>query len=106
MVRYLRRRDFGATAADRFRRPDELPDAHSPFVSLRRGPVRVSRDQFEAFVRATGRRVEAIASAIAGERGKWVYDAETTFLDPGFSQTGNQPVACVNGMKPRRMWIG
>jgi formylglycine-generating enzyme required for sulfatase activity len=30
------------------------------------------------------------------QRGNWVYDAETTFRDPGFSQTGNHPVACVN----------
>jgi len=56
----------------------------------------ITRDQYEAFVRATGRRVEGDCLSDRRQRGNWVYDAETTFRDPGFSQTGNHPVACVN----------
>jgi len=88
---------LGATTADRHRRPDELPERtftiREPFAVSR---YEITRDQYEAFVRATGRRVEGDCLSDRRQRGNWVYDAETTFRDPGFSQTGNHPVACVN----------
>ena len=56
----------------------------------------ITREQYEAFVRATGRRVGGDCLSDRRQRGNWVYDAETTFRDPGFSQTGTHPVACVN----------
>ena len=88
---------LGATSADRHRRPDELPERtftiREPFAVSR---YEITRDQYEAFVRATGRRVGGDCLSDRRQRGNWVYDAETTFRDPGFSQTGNHPVACVN----------
>ena len=88
---------LGATAADRFRRPDELPERtftiREPFAVSR---YEITRDQYEAFVLATGRVVGGDCLSDRRQRGNWVYDAETTFRDPGFSQAGNHPVACVN----------
>jgi formylglycine-generating enzyme required for sulfatase activity len=88
---------LGASADDRQRRSDELPERRftirEPFAVSRH---EITRDQYEAFVRATGRRVEGNCLTDRRQRGIWVYDAETTFRDPGFAQTGAQPVACVN----------
>jgi sulfatase modifying factor 1 len=88
---------LGATPADGHRRPDELPERtftiSEPFAVSR---YEITRDQYEAFVRATGRRVGGDCLSDRRQRGNWVHDAETTFLDPGFSQAGNHPVACVN----------
>jgi formylglycine-generating enzyme required for sulfatase activity len=55
----------------------------------------VTRDQFDAFVRATGHQAGGPC---------WVYSREfrpvesnaNDWRDPGFSQTGNHPVVCVN----------
>ena len=88
---------LGASADDRQRRSDELPERRFtirvPFAVSRH---EITRDQYEAFVHATGRRVEGNCLTHRRQRGNWVYDAETTFRDPGFSQTGDQPVACVS----------
>lgn len=76
---------LGASATDRFRKPDELPErtftVREPFAVSR---YEVTRDQYEAFVRATGRSVKGDCLTDRRQRGNWVYDAETIFRDPGF----------------------
>jgi formylglycine-generating enzyme len=88
---------LGATATDSHRRPDELPERtfalREPFEVSR---YEITRDQYEAFVRATGRTAGGDCLTDRHQRGNWVYDAETTFRDPGFAQSGNHPVACVS----------
>jgi formylglycine-generating enzyme len=88
---------LGATADDRFRNPDELPERRfalrQPFAVSR---YEITRDQYEAFVRATNRTVGGDCLTDRRKHGDWQYDAATTFRDPGFAQAGDHPVACVN----------
>jgi sulfatase modifying factor 1 len=88
---------LGAPVSDRLRKPDELPERsfaiREPFAVSR---YEVTRDQYEAFVRATGAAVNGECLTDRRQRGNWVYDAETTFRDPGFAQAGTHPVACVS----------
>lgn len=88
---------LGAAADDEFRGPDELPERRiairRPFAVSR---YEITRDQYEAFVRATNRPVGGDCLTDRRKRGDWQYDAATTFRDPGFAQAGDHPVACVN----------
>lgn len=88
---------LGATASDPFRNPDETPartfQIGAPFAVSR---YEVTREQYEAFVRATGRAIERDCLTDRSSRGTWAYDAATTFRDPGFPQQGDHPVACVS----------
>ena len=91
MVTVLPASRLSAPRRGSLRRPDELPERtftiREPFAVSR---YEITRDQYEAFVRATGRRVEGSEClSDRRQRGNWVYDGETTFRDPGFSQTGD-----------------
>jgi formylglycine-generating enzyme len=87
----------GAGANDPFRSADERPERRStipePFAVSR---YEITRDQYEAFVRATNRPVGGNCLTDRVKRGDWQLDASTTFRDPGFAQEGNDPVACVS----------
>lgn len=88
---------LGASAEDKFGNADELPERtfviRQPFAVSR---YEVTRDQYEAFVRATNRPVGGDCLTDRRKRGDWQYDTATTFRDPGFVQPGDHPVACVN----------
>lgn len=88
---------LGASATDPFRNPDELPERtftiREPFAVSR---YEITRDQYEAFVRATRREIQGNCLSDRTQRGNWVIDAGTTFRDPGFAQQGDHPVACVS----------
>jgi formylglycine-generating enzyme required for sulfatase activity len=87
----------GASANDQFRNADELPERKvvisQPFAVSR---FEITRDQYEAFVRATKRPVGGDCLTDRRKRGDWQIDAVTTFRDPGFTQAGDHPVACVS----------
>jgi formylglycine-generating enzyme required for sulfatase activity len=86
----------GASPDDRFRNADEAERRLAiaePFAVSR---YEVTRDQYEAFVRATGRPIGGDCLTDRRKRGDWQLDAATTFRDPGFVQAGDHPVACVN----------
>jgi formylglycine-generating enzyme required for sulfatase activity len=87
----------GASANDKFRNADELPERtvaiSQPFAVSR---YEITRDQYEAFVRATHRSVGGDCLTDRRKRGDWQLDAVTTFRDPGFTQAGDHPVACVS----------
>lgn len=88
---------LGAGADDKFRNADELPERR--FTIRERFLVsryEITRDQYEAFVRATSRGVGGDCLTDRRKLGVWQYDAATTFRDPGFAQGGDHPVACVN----------
>jgi sulfatase modifying factor 1 len=87
----------GAHESDAFRSRDEMPQ-HTVVVpqSFQVGKYEVTRGEYAAFVAATHRTVEANCLTDRTKRGDWVYDANTTFRDPGFTQADNHPVACVS----------
>ena len=54
----------------------------------------VTRDQFAAFVAATGQAMAPGCRVFQG--GKWDIDKARDWQSPGFEQTGQHPVVCVN----------
>ncbi len=88
---------LGASAVDPFRNTDELPArtfvVPQPFAVSR---YEITRDEYDTFVRATNRPVHGDCLTDRNHRGDWAIDADTTFRDPGFAQTGAHPVACVS----------
>jgi formylglycine-generating enzyme required for sulfatase activity len=98
---------MGSPESELERNDDEGPRQRvsigAPFAA---GRFAVTRDQFDAFVRATG---HAIGSTC------WTWrDAELeevsglTYHDPGFSQSGDHPVVCVSwdDAKAYTDWLG
>jgi formylglycine-generating enzyme required for sulfatase activity len=87
----------GVSATDHMGNPDEMPQRifviPEPFAVSK---YEITRDQYEAFVRATGRAVEGNCLTDRVRHGDWEIDAGTTFRDPGFPQSGDHPVACVS----------
>jgi formylglycine-generating enzyme len=88
---------IGAATDDRFRSPDETPERkfriREPFAISR---YEVTRAQYAAFVRATGRAVEGECLSDRSHRGNWVMEPGMSFRDPGFPQGDDHPVACVS----------
>lgn len=88
---------LGAAASDGFRNSDELPERTFPIrAAFAVSRHEITRDQYEAFVRASHRTVHGDCLTDRTQRGNWVIDPGTTFRDPGFAQKGNDPVACVS----------
>jgi len=56
----------------------------------------VTRDQFDAFVRATGHRAGGSCWVYSKTEYTFVESNANDWRDPGFSQDGNHPVVCVN----------
>lgn len=88
---------LGAAPDDSFAQADEMPERtfaiREPFAVSR---YEITRDQYEAFVRATNRAVGGDCLTDRRQLGDWQYDEATTFRDPGFPQQGDHPVACVS----------
>lgn len=70
----------------------EVRIAH-PFAVAR---FEVTRGQYEAFLRATGRAVGGDCITDRVERGNWVPNAATDLRDPGYPQDEDHPVVCVS----------
>lgn len=88
---------LGASVADPFHNADELPArtfAIRQAFAVSRYEIR--RDEYETFVSATSRAVHGDCLTDRKRRGDWAIDADTTFRDPGFAQTGEHPAACVS----------
>ena len=69
------------------------------------GKYAITRDQFEAFVKATGYLYsDGCHAELAG---KWVLRKELTFRTPGFPQDGRHPVVCIswNDAKAYAKWL-
>jgi formylglycine-generating enzyme len=88
---------LGAASQDTHSRPDELP-ARTFRISMAFavGKFEITRDQYDAFARATQRAAEGPCLTDRAQRGNWVMDAATNFREPGFRQAGNEPVECVS----------
>ncbi len=59
------------------------------------GRFEVTRDQFAAFVRATGHQTGSSCEILQAD-GTFVGNAGSGWRNPGFAQTGDDPVVCVN----------
>ena len=88
---------IGSPASEPHRNGDEGPQREiaipRPFAVSR---YEVTRGQYEAFVRATGRPVLGDCVTDRRQPGNWAADAETTFRDPSFAQSDDHPVVCVS----------
>jgi formylglycine-generating enzyme required for sulfatase activity len=58
------------------------------------GRYAITRDQFEAFVKATGRLYDD--GCYMESAGKWLLRPDLSFRSPGFLQDGRHPVVCVS----------
>ena len=93
---------LGASATDRFGTADELPERRiAVATSFAVGRYEVTRGEYEAFVRATGRAIGGDCLTDRVQRGTWAVHAGTTFRDPGFPQTDRHPVTCVDWNEAR-----
>lgn len=86
----------GAHESDRFRNLDEVPRRVAVPKPFEVSKYEVTRGEYAAFVAATHRPVAGNCLTDRTQRGSWVYDANTTFRDPGFAQADSHPVACVS----------
>jgi formylglycine-generating enzyme required for sulfatase activity len=87
---------FGSADDDPLGRPDEKPRRSVSVDAFEVGRYEITRAQYDAFVRATRYPVGTNCLTDRAKRGDWQYDAHTTYLDPGFSQPDDHPVACVS----------
>ena len=58
------------------------------------GVYDVTRDQYAAFVKETHRQTEP--GCLVWRGALWINDKQRNWRDPGFEQTGRDPVVCVN----------
>jgi len=72
----------------------ESPQHSVSLKSFALGKTEVTRGQFAAFVTATGHKAGNSCWTFTGD--KWVDTADRDWRNPGYSQTDNDPVACVN----------
>jgi formylglycine-generating enzyme required for sulfatase activity len=63
-------------------------------VNFAVGRYAITRDQFEAFVKATGWLYDD--GCYMESAGKWLLRPDLSFRSPGFSQDGRHPVVCVS----------
>lgn len=88
---------LGSPATEPDRRDDEGPQRRITFAApMAVSRYEITRDEYEAFVRATGHPVGVGCLTDRETRGTWTMDSVSTLRDPNFPQTGNHPVVCVS----------
>jgi len=75
---------------------DETPQLDVTVKQFAMSVTEVTRDQFDAFVRATGHQAGGPCWVYSKAEYKYVESNANDWRDPGFSQGGNHPVVCVN----------
>lgn len=85
---------MGAPADEAGRWEDEGPQRLVSVAAFALGRHHVTRGQYAAFVKATGRTTAGGCSVIAGTR--YEIDQRRSWRDPGFAQTDRDPVVCVS----------
>ncbi len=86
---------MGSQSTDPGHEPDEMPTRKVVMgsrIAIARYPVTV--DEFDTFVTVTGYRPAPGCRVF--QSGGWIEQRQLSFRDPGFRQTGNHPVVCVN----------
>jgi formylglycine-generating enzyme len=88
---------FGSLAEEKFRGRDEPLQSRIPVAAaFAVSKFEITRVQYDAFVKATKRRVGGDCLTDRRKPGDWQYDRRTNYRDPGFAQGANHPVACVS----------
>ena len=75
---------------------DETPQHDVQVKQFSVSATEVTRDQFDAFVRATGHQAGGPCWVYKQAEYKYAESNANDWRDPGFSQGGNHPVVCVN----------
>ena len=75
---------------------DETPQHDVTVKQFAMSATEVTRDQFDAFVRATGHQAGGPCWVYNQAQYKYVESSANDWHDSGFSQGGNHPVVCVN----------
>jgi formylglycine-generating enzyme required for sulfatase activity len=87
---------IGSPAGEPARRDDEGPQRRITFAGpMAIGRYEITRNEYEAFLRATGHPVGVGCLTDRETQGTWTMDRVSTLRDLGFPQAGNHPVACV-----------
>jgi formylglycine-generating enzyme required for sulfatase activity len=88
---------IGSPADEADRGKDEGPQKRitllRPFAV---GRFEVTRGEYDAFLRATGRPIQGGCVTDRIKPGTWAVDAATNLRDPGFAQDDEHPVVCVS----------
>ncbi len=86
---------------------DETPQHDVQVKQFSMSVTEVTRDQFDAFVRATGHKAGGPCWVWNKGENKFVESNANDWRDPGFSQGGNHPVVCVNWNDARAyvLWL-
>ena len=88
---------LGSPPGEPGRRDDEGPQRRIAFAApMAVGRFEITRDEYEAFLRATGHPVGVGCLTDRETQGTWTMDRVSTLRDPGFRQASNHPVACVS----------
>ncbi|GAB4241066.1 MAG: hypothetical protein Kow0032_29020 [Methyloligellaceae bacterium] len=86
---------MGSPASEALRDADEGPQRRVTIArAFALGKFEVTRDEFEAFVRDTGH--DAGNSCVTFENGSAAQRSGRSFRNPGYSQTGTHPAACIS----------
>ena len=86
---------MGSPDAEPGRDKDEGPQRTVEVSSFAVGQYAITRDQFDEFVRATG-RPNADGCYAESAKATWELRADLSFRSPGFPQDGKHPVVCVS----------
>ena len=86
--------DMGSPASEAGRDNDEGPQHRVSVQSFAAGKFEVTRDQFAAFVNATGYNAGNECKTFEG--GKYEKRGGRNWQNPGYSQADNHPVVCLN----------
>ena len=97
---------MGSPEKEPGRDPDEGPD-HAVTIAqpLAFGRFEVTRGQFAAFVKESGRDTNTGCNVWTGK--EWKNDPAKSWRDPGFPQTDSDPVVCVDWQdaKAYTLWL-
>ncbi len=86
---------MGSPEDEKQRGRDESPQVKVTFRQpLAVGKFAVTRDEFEAFVTETSRKMDGGCWTWDGSN--WKQNADRSWRSPGFTQSGSHPVVCVN----------
>jgi formylglycine-generating enzyme required for sulfatase activity len=100
---------LGSPASERERDEDEGPQRRVSFArGFAVGKFEVTRAQWAAFMRATGRSTETGCVAWNPRGQKFELDRQRSWEAPGFEQTDDHPVVCVSwdDAKAYVAWLG
>jgi len=87
---------MGSPAGEALRYPDEGPQRQVTFArEFAVSRLEITRGQYDAFSKATGRPAGVNCYTDRGRQGVWTPDPKGTWRDPGYAQTDEHPAVCL-----------